>query len=268
MKKIFVIMLACCLILTGCASKDGGKTGLVYDSKEYTSLEEMNAAAETNIQALGADESDERYEVISRSITQYSFKLDEENWCVRGSKDTDNDISGLHYENIGFEKDIEATYYNDEVYMHRFFDGDTQYTISVSISEGADIATSYFDGISSQIQTNITGVQSGYDVDLKEDGDNVVYTVTMHNADGTATVMEIIYAFENDKMVSILNNNIFETEEAAKDYYDLLIANGSSADTLKLEGKVISSENNGNVEFYSDYTKASFIEMMQNSLAQ
>ena len=73
---------------------------------------------------------------------------------------------------------------------------------------------------------------------------------------------------ENDKMVSILNNYIFETEEAAQEYYDLLIESGYTAEQIVLEGKIISSENNSNLEFYSDYTKAEFIEMMQSSMAQ
>ena len=80
--------------------------------------------------------------------------------------------------------------------------------------------------------------------------------------------MEIIYAFENDKMVSILNNYIFETEEAAQEYYDLLLESGYEASQFVFEGSTISSENNGNLEFYSDYTKAEFLEMMQSSITQ
>ena len=267
MKKVILMLLACCLVLTACGAQKGNESGLSYDCTEYTSLDEMNAAVGTNIQPLGADETDEKYEVITDSIAQYTFKIGEEEWCVRASQDLDNDISGLYYEDIGFEKNITSVYYNDEVYMTRFFNEGVQYTISLNVLD-KDIARSYYDSQSSQIQTNITGVQAGYENEVVEEGDNVVYRVVMHNDDGSTMTMEVIYAFENDKMVSILNNYIFDTEEAAKEYYDMLIESGYSAEQIVLEGKTISSENNSNLEFYSDYTKAEFLEMMQSSIAQ
>ena len=77
----------------------------------------------------------------------------------------------------------------------------------------------------------------------------------------------IFYVFENDKMTKILSCNTFVSEEAAKEYYDLLIEYGRSEEELILDGCTISTESD-DVDFYSDYTKAEFIEMLQQSMVQ
>lgn len=268
MKKIFILLLILCFMLTGCGKDPQNNANAKWDCVEYSSIEEMNEAASTNITSSQLEgTSDEWFGVISENIAQYKFMCNEEDWCIRASKDVDNDISGLYYDNIDFEKDITATYYNDDVYAFRFFNNDTQYVISLVVTD-KEIARSYFDKVCNDFKTNITGVKSGYDTELFEDGDNVVYKVTMYNDDGTTMIMEVIYSFEGDKMVSILNNNIFETEELAKDYYDQLIEAGYDVSSFTLEGSVISSSNNSNVDFYSDMTKAEFIEQMESSLNQ
>lgn len=269
MKKLVFLLLVLCLSLTACSKKeeviDG--PGSTWDCVEYTNIEDMNAAAKTNIvTAPVAGKSDEWFGVISNSIAQYKFTVNGEEWCVRASKDVDNDISGLNYENIGFEKDITATYYNDDVYAFRFFYDDTQYVIFVDVKD-KDIAMSHFDDVCGEFKTNITGIKSGYDNRIYEDGNNVIYELIMYNDDGTKTISETTYVFENDKMVKILNCNTFDSEQAAKEYYDLLIEYGRSPEEITLDGITISSEND-DVDFYSDYTKAEFIEMMQQSMAQ
>ena len=47
-----------------------------------------------------------------------------------------------------------------------------------------------------------------------------------------------------------------------------LIENGYSTDDLKLEGNTISSPMNGNLDFYSTYTRADFISQMKSAIEQ
>lgn len=268
MKKMMTIMFVLCLMLCGCTKQDEKTANAVWDAKEYNTIEEMNEAAGTNIvTAAITGKADESFIVISNSVAQYKFIANDESWCIRASKDVDNDISGLYYDDITFEKDIEATYYNDEVYAHRFFNNDVQYVISLDVKD-KDIARSHFDDVCSEFQTNITGVKSGYDNELYEDGNDVVYRVNYYNSDGTTTIMETIYGFDGDKMISIISKNIFETEDAAKEYYDLLIENGYSKEDITLETNTISSSLNGNLDFYSDMSKEEFINQTKSALAQ
>lgn len=275
MKRILLTLFVLCLMLCGCAkqdeksqSTDDGKIdGAIWDHTEYSTIEEMNKIAGTSItSAAVAGKENESFIVISNSIAQYKFTVNGEEWCIRGSKNVDNDISGLHYDNITFEKGVEATYYNDDVYAHRFFYDDTQYVISLDVKD-KDIAMSHFDDVCADFQTEITGVQAGYETEIVEEDGNVVYRNVMHNSDGTSTILEYIYVFNGDKMISLISKISFETEDAAKAYYDELIEAGSSASDIVLQGKVISSESK-DVDFYSDYTKQEFIEMMKSSLAQ
>ena len=269
MKKLFLLLFTICFCLTGCSNKTGGSDdGSTWDYVEYETIEDMNNAAGTNIvSAAIAGKSDETFGIISKNIAQYTFNANGNEWCVRASKDVDNDISGLHYDSIGFEKDMTSTYYTDEVYAFRFFHNGVQYVISTNVVD-TNITMSGFDSVCNEFKTNITGVKSGYETNITEDGDNVVYTITMFNDDGTTMIIETIYGFEADKMVSITSNAIFETQDAAKEYYDSLIENGKSPDEITLDGTKISSENNANVDFYSDLTKQQFIEQLKNSLNQ
>ena len=272
MKKILLVLLMTVMCMSGCSKPEetgnvGGK-GSTWDCVEYDTIEEMNSVAGTNIvSASVAGKSDEWFGVISGNLAQYKFVVNGEDWCIRASKDVDNDISGLNYDDIGFEKDMTSTYYNDEVYAFRFFNNDIQYVISLTVT-GKDIKRSYFDNICNDFKTRITGVKSGYENEIIEDGDTVVYRTTIYNDDGTTLIMEVNYTFENDKMVSIINNNIFETEEAAKEYYDLLIESGTSKDSIKLEGNTITSDMSANVDFYSDMNKESFMKSMEDAMNQ
>lgn len=272
MKKLLFTLFVVCIMLTGCGNNEtkneNNNANAVFDAKEYNTIEEMNEAAKTNItSAAVAGKSDEKFIVISGNIAQYTFTCNGENWCVRASKDIENDISGLYYDSIGFEKDTVATYYTDDVYMNRFFYNDTQYVISLDVKD-KDIAMSHFDEVCAEFQTNITGVQAGYENSLVEDGDNVIYTIVIHNTDGTSTTMDTIYTFDGDKMTLVTSKAIFETEEAAKEYYDQLIEAGKSADSMELNGTIITSSSSESAEFYSDMTRSQFVEMMQSSLAQ
>ena len=267
MKKVLIVLLLVCLAVTGC-SKKANNANAKWDCVEYDSIEDMNTAAGTNIvSASVAGKSEEWFGVISKSIAQYKFKVNDEEWCIRASKDVDNDISGLHYDNIGFEKDTTATYYNDEVYAFRFFDKGVQYVISLDVKD-KDISTGHFDEICNDFKTNITGVKSGYENELLEEGNDVILRTTMFNDDGTTTIMDTIYTFENDKLVKITSKLGFETEQAAKDYLDAMTKEGADVSSFVLEGSTITSDSSSNVDFYSDYTKATFIDMMKSSVGQ
>lgn len=267
MKKLLLVLFVLCIMLSGCAKQEeNGNANATWDATEYQTIEEMNEAAGTNIvSAAVSGKSDERFIVISKSIAQYTFTCNDENWCIRASKDVDHDISGLHYDNISFEKGVTATYYNDDVYMYRFFNNDTQYVISLDV-KGKDIAMSHFDEVSAEFKTNITGVKSGYENEIVEEGDNVIYRIVMYNDDATTTTMETIYGFEGDKMISITSSTTFDSEQAAKDYYDVLIENGKEGITL--DGKTITASMNDNLDFYSDMTKEQFVSQMKESLNQ
>lgn len=267
MRKLLLVLFVLCIMLSGCAKQEeSGNANATWDAVEYKTIEEMNEAAGTNIvSAAVAGKTDESFIVISKKVAQYKFTCNDENWCIRASKDVDNDISGLHYDNITFEKDVEATYYNDEVYAHRFFNKDVQYVISLDV-EGKDIATSHFDEVSSEFKTNITGIKSGYENEIVEDGDTVIYRIIMYNDNETTTTMETIYKFEGDKMVSIISNTIFDNEQAAKNYYDTLIENGK--EDITLDGKIITSSMNDNLDFYIDMNKEQFVTQMKEALNQ
>ena len=267
MKKLLLVLFVLCIMLSGCAKQEeNGNTNATWDAVEYQTIEEMNEVAGTNIvSASVSSKLNEKFIVICKSIAQYTFTCNDENWCIRASKNVDDDISGLHYDNIGFEKDVEGIYYNDDVYVHRFFNNDTQYVISLDVKD-KDIAMSHFDEISAELKTSITGIKSGYENEIVEDDNTVTYRIVMYNDDGTTTTMETVYEFENDKMVSITSNTIFDNEQSAKDYYDALIENGK--EDIVLDGKTIISSMNDNLDFYSDMNKEQFVAQMKEALNQ
>lgn len=269
MKKYLLTILLLCLSLSACSKKEepSTTTGLSWDCVEFTTVEELNLAANTNIvTAPIAGKSDEWFGLISDSIAQYKFNANGEEWCVRASKDVDNDISGLYYDSIGFEKDMTSTYYTDDVYLFRFFYDDTQYCISLDVKD-KEISTGHFDDVCNEFKTNITGVKSGYENEIIEDGDDVIYRVVIYNDDGTTMTMDTVYTFENDKMSKIVSNITFETTEALKAYVEDLKEYGNSTESLIIEGTTLSSDSSTNIDFYSDYTKAEFISMMKGQIS-
>lgn len=278
MKKLLLALSIVCLCLTGCSANESADapevkekdesiiSGVTYDYVEYGTIEEINETAGVNlVSAPVSGKSDEKFGVISNSIAQYTFKCNGEDWCLRASTDIDNDISGLYYDNVAFEKDVTGTYYNDDVYVFRFFYNDVQYVISLDVKD-KDISMGHFDDVCNEFKTNITGVKSGYETELVEEGDDVIYRATMYNDDGTVIVTETVYSFENDKMVSIINKTVFESEEALKEYCDMLVEAGVSLDNYTFEGSTIISDSSSNLDFYSDMSKEEFVSSMQSSL--
>ena len=112
MKRILLTLFVLCLMMCGCTKQndvvqptnDVKIDGAIWDHAEYSTIEEMNKIAGTNItSAAVAGKENESFIVISNSIAQYKFTVNGEEWCIRGSKNVDDDISGLHYDNITFE---------------------------------------------------------------------------------------------------------------------------------------------------------------------
>ena len=271
MKRLLFIFLVLCLCLAGCSNKEGKTNeeiipGVTYDCVQYDTIEEMNSAIGSNITSAAiAGKSDEKYEVIGKNIAQYTFKANGFEWCIRASKDTENDISGLYYDTIRFEKDITSVYYTDYYDVFRFFYNDTQYVIFTNV-EGKEISTTNFDRICNEFKTNITGVKSGYEVEVFEDGDDVIYRYTSYNDDGSIVVSDVIYTFDGDKMVNILNKTKFDSKEKLQEYCDLLVENGVSLDAYTISDNTLIKENNANLDFYSDTTRQEFIDQMKAML--
>ena len=96
MKKAVIILLTC-LLLTGCA-KSEPSTQLANPMQEKSSLEEINAAAGTDIQRpLAFELSNEQYFLINTDIpvADYRFSIGGNNYTFRASKSVE-DISGVH----------------------------------------------------------------------------------------------------------------------------------------------------------------------------
>ena len=96
MKKVAILLLLS-ILLTGCAQPEPSAQ-LANPMQEKTSLEEINAAAGTNIQRpLAFEISDEKYFVISTDIpvADYRFSIGENEYTFRASKTTE-DISGVY----------------------------------------------------------------------------------------------------------------------------------------------------------------------------
>ena len=100
MKLVYVILL-CCFLLCGCAQPEPS-TQIVNPMEEKTSLEEINAAAGTDIQRpLAFELSNEQYFLIDTEIpvADYRFSIGENGYTLRASKSVE-DISGV-YGDIG-----------------------------------------------------------------------------------------------------------------------------------------------------------------------
>jgi len=94
--KIVTVIIICCFLLCGCAQPE--PTQLVNPMQEKSSLEEINAAAGTDIQRpLGFELSDEKYFVINTEpiVADYRFCIGDNNYTFRASKSVE-DISGVY----------------------------------------------------------------------------------------------------------------------------------------------------------------------------
>ena len=95
--RIVAAILRCCFLLCGCAQPEPS-TQLVNPMEEKFSLDEINAAAGTDIQRpLAFEISNEQYFLINTDIpvADYRFSIGGNNYTFRASKSVE-DISGVH----------------------------------------------------------------------------------------------------------------------------------------------------------------------------
>lgn len=156
MKKIAVvcIVLMMCFGLAACNAKEPaketekeskkteGSANMINPVVEYSSLAKINEKVGVNLMKpsiMGV--SDERFSIISDKVAQYVCKISGVEWTFRAAKTTEEDISGIHSEHNEFIPGQDFGMYDNEFYLVRFFDDDTQYTISVRnpISEDGEV---------------------------------------------------------------------------------------------------------------------------------
>lgn len=254
MKKIIIALLLC-LSLCGCSNN---KNNAIYDYKECESVQDINSELGVNlVTAAIAGKSDEKFGIISGSIGQYSFTANGEEWCLRASKNVDEDISGLYYDSITFTPDMTSVYYTDEVNLFRFFYDNAQYTISLDVKD-KDISNRHFDDVCYEFKTNITGIKSGYETDIYVDGDDVVYVGTTYDESGSPVISKTVYSFVDDKMVSIKSDTIFESNDKLNEYLQILNEYGMSLDGYEIGDTTITLITTEGLDYYADYTKDSF----------
>lgn len=161
MKKLFTILLTifCLLNLSACSNN---KIGLANPKVEYNSLDEINEKCNTNlVQLFNTGIISETFFVIDEKIAEYNFSLNGIDYTLRGSKITDQDISGIYGEDGVIFKDLSNPY---DIYdgkenkAFRFVVDDTQYTLVASNCEQLDI--DHFIDIASQMSNLVTGFNS------------------------------------------------------------------------------------------------------------
>ena len=119
-KYISLILCLTCL-LTGCAGEP--EMGMVNPMKEMASLDDINAAAGTNIQKPQAFRiTDEEFFIINSDVpvADYRFSIGEAKYTFRAAK-TYDDISGV---------------YGEAERLTRWYKGDVQY--SLYVQNGSD----------------------------------------------------------------------------------------------------------------------------------
>ncbi|MBR2156430.1 MAG: hypothetical protein IJ941_05825 [Clostridia bacterium] len=95
--RIVAAILLCCFLLCGCAQPEPSAQ-LANPMQEKTTLEEINAAAGTDIQRpLAFELSNEQYFLINTDIpvADYRFCIGDNNYTFRASKSVE-DISGVY----------------------------------------------------------------------------------------------------------------------------------------------------------------------------
>lgn len=130
MKKLLTLLILM-LIVSGC-SNETNTANMENPIKEIESLQEINELASTNILEIEQGQNP-RYSIINSDpvIAQYDFQLNGYEWSIRGSKQVNDDISGINHEHNKFEAYGDYTLYTDDFYMARYFCDDTQYVYTI-----------------------------------------------------------------------------------------------------------------------------------------
>ena len=93
MKKILSLLLVVltCLSLVACSEEE-----VENPIKQYSSLEEINKIAGVCLVSPEfSGKKNEKYYMIDNNTASYVFELDGYQYCMRGTKDTKNDMSGI-----------------------------------------------------------------------------------------------------------------------------------------------------------------------------
>lgn len=133
--KVISVMLLCCVLLCGCASPEP-TTQLANPMQEKNSLDEINAAAGTDIQRpLGFELSNEKYFVINTDtpVADYRFSIGENDYTFRAAKTTE-DISGV-YGDIG----TLTHWFIDDVQYSLFSESDDDFQLRQIAAEQAPV---------------------------------------------------------------------------------------------------------------------------------
>lgn len=150
MKKLLSVLFILLLGLSICScstsvkqeekKKDEIISGMPNPIISYDSLEEINSKAKTHIVIPSSiPVSDFRYTTINDETAQVNFVLDEHKWTVRGSKITDQDISGIHDKDNIFNEGEDNCFYLTDYYIDRIFTEGIQYSIVMDEANGYDI---------------------------------------------------------------------------------------------------------------------------------
>ena len=151
MKKT-IILLITCLLLTGCAQPEPS-TQLVNPMEEKSSLEEINAAAGTDIQRpLAFELSNEQYFLINTDIpvADYRFSIGGNNYTFRASKSVE-DISGV-YGDVGSL----THWYIDEVQYSLFCENGDEFQLRQIAAEQAPVFYPVVEEIGDGVMTVLT----------------------------------------------------------------------------------------------------------------
>ena len=151
MKKAVIILLTC-LLLTGCAQPEPSAQ-LVNPMQEKSSLEEINAAAGTDIQRpLAFELSNEQYFLINTEIpvADYRFCIGDNNYTFRASKSVE-DISGV-YGDVGSL----THWYIDDVQYSLFCENGDDFQLRQIAAEQAPVFYPVVEEIDDGVMTVLT----------------------------------------------------------------------------------------------------------------
>lgn len=243
MKKtiLTIALITSMLLICGCSQKQNTEeiSGMPNPMVEYDSLDKINEIAETNIVAPGVmGKTNEKYFVISDKLAHYTFELNGQKWTIRGAKEINEDISGIHDQNNIFESKQNATIYLENCYIERFFVDDTQYVIILDNPNGFDEEA--FSNICYELENNIKGMfditgeyQDEYSqratMSVTEDNGTYYFTVYWSNSSNET----IVYSMEGTREDEDIK---YEGENIAVYTYDdegnEMVADGTASNNI------------------------------------